>query len=120
MTTEAETMAETHPFQAEVAELLRLMVHAVYSETSVFVRELISNASDACDKLRYEAIARPELLETGGDLKISVRTNADAGTLTISDTGSTCSMSSTTTYMSLSSTWRRSNRPLVRLRSASP
>jgi molecular chaperone HtpG len=87
MTTEAETMAETHPFQAEVAELLRLMVHAVYSETSVFLRELISNASDACDKLRYEAIARPELLETGGELKINVRTNADTKTLTISDTG---------------------------------
>ena len=55
----AETPAETHQFQAEVAELLRLMVHAVYSETDVFLRELISNASDACDKLRYEAIAKP-------------------------------------------------------------
>ena len=54
--------AETHAFQAEVAELLNLMVHSVYSETDVFLRELISNASDACDKLRYEAIARPELL----------------------------------------------------------
>ena len=57
--------AETHPFQAEVAELLRLMVHAVYSETDVFLRELISNASDACDKLRYEAIAKPDLLGDG-------------------------------------------------------
>ena len=54
--------AHSHPFQAEVAELLNLMVHSVYSETDVFLRELISNASDACDKLRYEAIARPELL----------------------------------------------------------
>ena len=62
MSTETETVAETHPFQAEVAELLRLMVHSVYSETDVFLRELISNASDACDKLRYEAIAKPELL----------------------------------------------------------
>ena len=60
MSTEAETIAETHPFQAEVAELLRLMVHAVYSETDVFLRELISNASDACDKLRYEAIANQD------------------------------------------------------------
>ena len=52
---------ETHSFQAEVAELLRLMVHSVYSETDIFLRELISNASDACDRLRYDAIARPEL-----------------------------------------------------------
>ena len=66
MNAEAETIAQTHPFQAEVAELLRLMVHAVYSETDVFLRELISNASDACDKLRYEAIAKPELLADGG------------------------------------------------------
>ena len=57
---DAET--KTHPFQAEVAELLRLMVHSVYSETDIFLRELISNASDACDRLRYEAIARPELI----------------------------------------------------------
>ncbi len=58
--------AETHSFQAEVAELLRMMVHSVYSETDVFLRELISNASDACDRLRYEAIAKPELLADGG------------------------------------------------------
>ena len=54
--------AETHSFQAEVAELLRLMVHSVYSETDIFLRELISNASDACDRLRYEAIAKPGAL----------------------------------------------------------
>jgi molecular chaperone HtpG len=70
MSTEAETVVETHPFQAEVAELLRLMVRAVYSETDVFLRELISNGSDACDKLRYEAIANPELLGQGGALAI--------------------------------------------------
>ena len=63
MSTEAESAVQTHPFQAEVAELLRLMVHSVYSETDVFLRELISNASDACDRLRYEAIARPDLLD---------------------------------------------------------
>jgi molecular chaperone HtpG len=56
-----EPVAEAHAFQAEVAELLGLMVHSVYSETDVFLRELISNASDACDRLRYEAIAKPEL-----------------------------------------------------------
>src|SRR5215467_2751247 len=87
MTADADTKAETHPFQAEVAELLRLMVHAVYAETEVFLRELISNASDACDKLRYEAIGQPGLLEHGGALAIRIAINADAGTLTISDTG---------------------------------
>jgi len=87
MSTEAETVAQTHPFQAEVAELLRLMVHSVYSETDVFLRELISNASDACDKLRYEAIASPELLADGAPLAIRIRPDAEAGTLTISDNG---------------------------------
>jgi molecular chaperone HtpG len=87
MTTQAEPIAETHPFQAEVAELLRLMVHAVYSETEVFLRELISNASDACDKLRYEAIAHPELMEKGGALAIQIKPDKEAGTLTIADTG---------------------------------
>ena len=63
MSTQTERVTETHPFQAEVAELLRVMVHTVYSDRDVFLRELISNASDACDKLRYEAISKPELLE---------------------------------------------------------
>src|SRR5215213_4872590 len=76
--------AESHPFQAEVAELLRLMVHSVYSETDVFLRELISNASDACDRLRYEAIAKPELL---GETPLAIHITPDkaAGTLTIAD-----------------------------------
>jgi molecular chaperone HtpG len=91
MTTEAEAPVaepiETHPFQAEVAELLHLMVHSVYSETDVFLRELISNASDACDKLRYEAIAHPDLLAAGGELEIRIKPDATAGTLTIKDTG---------------------------------
>src|SRR5947209_3510378 len=79
--------AETHSFQAEVAELLRLMVHSVYSETDVFLRELISNASDACDRLRYEAIAKPDLLAEGGELAIRIKPDKDAGTLTIVDSG---------------------------------
>src|ERR1700680_2123109 len=87
MDSEAETVAQTRPFQAEVAQLLPLMVHAVYSETEVFLRELISNGSDACDKLRYEAIAKPELLADGAALAIRIKPNAQAGTLTISDTG---------------------------------
>ncbi len=80
------TTAETKPFQAEVTELLHLMVHSVYSETDIFLRELISNASDACDKLRYEAIANPDLV---GDTppKIRIAPNKKADTLTISDTG---------------------------------
>jgi molecular chaperone HtpG len=87
MSTEAETAAQTHPFQAEVAELLRLMVHSVYSETDIFLRELISNASDACDRLRYEAIARPDLFGEDSRLAIRIRPDTAAGTLTISDNG---------------------------------
>jgi molecular chaperone HtpG len=87
MSTEAQSVAQTHPFQAEVAQLLRLMVHSVYSETEIFLRELISNGSDACDKLRYEAIARPELMKEGIPLAIRIRPDAAAGTLTVADTG---------------------------------
>jgi len=87
MNSESETIAQTRPFQAEVAQLLHLMVHAVYSETEVFLRELISNGSDACDKLRYEAIAKPELLADGAALAIRIKPDTEAGTLTISDTG---------------------------------
>jgi molecular chaperone HtpG len=79
--------AQTHQFQAEVAELLNLMVHSVYSETDVFLRELISNASDACDKVRYEAIARPDLLAGDDRLTIRIKPDAVAKTLTISDNG---------------------------------
>jgi molecular chaperone HtpG len=87
MSTETETVAPTHPFQAEVAELLNLMVHAVYSETDIFLRELVSNASDACDKLRYESIAKPELLAGAGALAIRITPDAKAGTLTVADNG---------------------------------
>jgi len=79
--------AETHAFQAEVAELLNLMVHSVYSETDIFLRELISNGSDACDKLRYEAIAKPELLAGADKLAIRIVPDKAAGTLTVADTG---------------------------------
>ncbi|MDB5602385.1 MAG: molecular chaperone HtpG [Xanthobacteraceae bacterium] len=90
MSTETDTVAPenvaTHPFQAEVAELLNLMVHAVYSETDIFLRELISNASDACDKLRYAAISNPDLI---GDQPLAIRITPDseAGTLTLADSG---------------------------------
>ncbi|ULK95386.1 molecular chaperone HtpG [Bradyrhizobium sp. I71] len=85
--TTSDTAVHTQPFQAEVSELLHLMVHSVYSETDIFLRELISNASDACDKLRYEAIASPTLLGEGDALKIRIIPNKTAKTLTIADNG---------------------------------
>src|SRR6187399_1957779 len=81
------TAPESQPFQAEVAELLNLMVHSVYSETDIFLRELISNASDACDKLRYEAIAHPELIADGEPPKIRIVPDKKADTLRVVDTG---------------------------------
>jgi len=82
-----DTIAEHKPFQAEVAELLHLMVHSVYSETDIFLRELISNASDALDKLRYEAIAAPDLMADGAPAKISIAPDKQAGTLAVIDNG---------------------------------
>ncbi|MGH6707853.1 MAG: molecular chaperone HtpG [Bradyrhizobium sp.] len=81
------TAPESQPFQAEVAELLHLMVHSVYSETDIFLRELISNASDACDKLRYEAIATPELITDGAPPAIRIAPNKAANTLSVIDSG---------------------------------
>ncbi|MGE0288177.1 MAG: molecular chaperone HtpG [Bradyrhizobium sp.] len=78
---------ETQPFQAEVAELLHLMVHSVYSETDIFLRELISNASDACDKLRYEAIATPDLIADGASPEIRIVPDKKARTLAVVDSG---------------------------------
>src|SRR6201996_6336497 len=85
--TTADPTVETKAFQAEVSELLNLMVHSVYSETDIFLRELVSNASDACDKLRYEAISRPELIGDGEAPAIRITPDKKAGTLTIADTG---------------------------------
>ena len=85
--TTIDATAEAQPFQAEVSELLHLMVHSVYSETDIFLRELISNASDACDKLRYEAIANPSLIGDGELPKIRIAPNKESNTLTIADTG---------------------------------
>ncbi len=76
-----------HEFQAEVSRLLHLMVHSVYSEPEVFLRELISNAADACDKLRYEAITAPELLGEDPELAITITADKKAGTLAIRDNG---------------------------------
>ncbi|MDB5520782.1 MAG: heat shock protein Hsp90 [Tardiphaga sp.] len=87
MTTTTSADATSQPFQAEVAELLHLMVHAVYSETDIFLRELISNASDACDKLRFEAIANPRLVSDGEKPSIRITPDKAANALTISDSG---------------------------------
>ena len=78
---------EKHGFQAEVRELLKLMIHSLYSNREIFLRELISNASDANDRLRFEAIGRPELLEDGAELRIWVEADAGAGTVVIRDNG---------------------------------
>src|ERR1700730_6912514 len=77
----------SQPFQAEVSELLNLMVHSVYSQSEIFLRELISNASDACDKLRYEAIAAPGLIGDGEAPKIRIAPDKKGDTLTHADTG---------------------------------
>ena len=77
----------THAFQADVARLLDLMVHSIYSERDIFVRELISNAADACEKLRYESIAHPELVADGAPFAISVALDKEADRLTIADNG---------------------------------
>lgn len=78
---------ETRGFQAEVKQLLKLMVHSLYSHREIFLRELISNAADAADKLRFEALARPELLAEDPELAISVDYDAKQGTLTVTDNG---------------------------------
>ncbi|TLY64417.1 MAG: molecular chaperone HtpG, partial [Gammaproteobacteria bacterium] len=78
---------QTHGFQAEVRELLKLMIHSLYSHREIFLRELISNASDANDRLRFAAIASPELLAKDPELEIRVEADPAAGTMTIRDNG---------------------------------
>jgi molecular chaperone HtpG len=87
MTTVEENKPESRPFEADVAKLLHLMVHSVYSDKSVFLRELIANAADACERLRYEAIAEPALL--GDDVKprITLAVDPDKRILTVEDNG---------------------------------
>ncbi len=77
----------THAFQTEARQLLDLMIHSLYSNKEIFLRELISNASDACDKLRFEALTDPALLGSEEELAIEVRADASARTITVSDTG---------------------------------
>ncbi len=90
MTADAKTptneVAQTQSFEADVSRLLHLMVHSVYSDREIFVRELVSNAADACEKLRYEAIAKPELIESG-PFVITVALDPEKKTLTVADNG---------------------------------
>ena len=79
--------ARTRSFQAEVQQLLKLMIHSLYSHKEIFLRELISNASDACDRLRFSAISQPELLGEDAELAIAVDFDADEGWIEVSDNG---------------------------------
>ena len=85
--TAKKSKIESHEFQAEVTKLLHLMVHSVYSDRDVFLRELISNGADALDKLRYEAIAQPGLLEDAPLFNMIITSDKAAKTLTIADSG---------------------------------
>ncbi|MFZ7234826.1 molecular chaperone HtpG [Avibacterium avium] len=78
---------ETRGFQSEVKQLLQLMIHSLYSNKEIFLRELISNASDAADKLRFKALSAPELYEGDGDLKVRISFDEEKDTITISDNG---------------------------------
>jgi molecular chaperone HtpG len=87
MNAETSAAGGQHAFQAEVSRLLHLMVHSVYTEKEIFLRELISNASDACDKLRYEAIAAPDLMGDDARLAIHLSVDKEARRLTVADNG---------------------------------
>jgi len=82
-----ETTIETHAFQAEVGKLLDIVAHSLYSQKEIFLRELISNASDACDKLRYQALTEPKLIEGDPGFRITIALDKKAKTLTVSDNG---------------------------------
>lgn len=84
---ESNMTAERHEFQAETRQLMRLMIHSLYSNKEIFLRELISNASDAVDKLRFLAIEKPELMSEDSDLRIDLSVDKAAGTITIKDNG---------------------------------
>ena len=83
----SQPSSQTLAFQAEVKQLLHLMIHSLYSNREIFLRELVSNASDACDKLRFEALDNGALYENDSELKIRIGFDAEAKTITIADNG---------------------------------
>ncbi len=87
VTDKQDSAKETHSFQTEVKQLLNLMIHSLYSNKEIFLRELVSNAADAADKLRFEALSHDDYYGNDSDLKIRISMDKDAGTLTISDNG---------------------------------
>ena len=82
-----DSQSETRGFETEAKQLLHLMIHSLYSNKEIFLRELISNASDAADKLRFEALANPDLYESDPDVKVQIDFDTEQGTITISDNG---------------------------------
>lgn len=87
MTVDASPQRETHAFQAEINQLLSLVINSLYSHKEIFLRELVSNASDALDRLRFRAITEPELLADAPELELRIIPDAQKNTLTIEDTG---------------------------------
>src|SRR5207237_10418319 len=85
--TQAETKTETRSFQAEVSRLLDIVAHSLYSQKEIFLRELISNASDACDRLRYAALTEPSLAEGEANYRVVLTPVKSSRTLTIADNG---------------------------------
>src|SRR3954464_14507431 len=85
--TAPDTKAETRSFQAEVSRLLDIVAHSLYSEKEIFLRELVSNASDACDRLRYLALTKPELTADDASFRVTLSIDKTARTLTVADNG---------------------------------
>ncbi len=83
----SEVEAQSHVFQADVARLLYLMVHSVYSDRDIFLRELLSNAADACEKLRYEALSNPSLMASEAPFSVKITIDKEAGQLSVEDNG---------------------------------
>src|SRR3954464_10512066 len=83
----AADSAQTLGFQAEVKQLLKLMIHSLYSHKEIFLRELISNASDACDKLRFQSLTQPQLMRGDETLRVEVLPDEEGRTLVIQDNG---------------------------------
>ncbi len=87
MATTEDTKKENFEFQTEAKQMLHLVIHSLYSHKEIFLRELISNASDALDKIRFESLTNPKMLDKDTELKINIKLDKKAKTITISDNG---------------------------------